>query len=153
MKLRPSHRLNWFELGTLLTLVALALLCVPAPHSMAQRDNRQLSREQVQPNGAEQRRIALVIGNGAYQNVKPLKNPANDATLLAATLRKLGFEVMVETDKSQREMKQLIREFGQRLRRGGGVGLFYFAGHGVQARAGARTQLPDSGGCRDSDRG
>jgi formylglycine-generating enzyme required for sulfatase activity len=134
MKERASHKFIWFELGALLALLALAMLCVPAPQSTAQQDNRQLKREQTQPKGAEPRRIALVIGNGAYQNVKPLKNPPNDATLLAATLKKLGFEVTVGTDKSQREMKQLIREFGQRLRGGGGVGLFYFAGHGVQAR-------------------
>jgi len=134
MKVQSSHKFIWFELAALLTLLALAILCAPTPLSTAQQDNRQLKREQTQPNGLAQRRIALVIGNGAYQNVKPLKNPPNDATLLAATLKKLGFEVTVGTDKSQREMKQLIREFGQRLRGGGGVGLFYFAGHGVQAR-------------------
>jgi hypothetical protein len=78
------------------------------PH---QEPARQLRRESV--SQTDQRRIALVIGNGAYQTVKPLKNPPNDATLLAVTLRKLGFEVTVGTDRSQREMKRLIREFGQ----------------------------------------
>jgi Caspase domain len=120
--------------GPLVALLMIALFFAPMLNSTAQvqQDNRQLNREQT--SLGQQRRIALVIGNGAYQTVKPLKNPLNDATLLAATLRKLGFEVAVGTDKSQREMKQLIREFGQRLRGGGGVGLFYFAGHGVQAR-------------------
>jgi hypothetical protein len=111
MKNRSSHRLFWFELGALLTLDALAALCVPTRQSTAQQD-RQLKREQRQPKGAEQRRIALVIGNGAYRSVTPLKNPPNDARLLAATLKKLGFEVTVGTDKGQREMKQLIRVFG-----------------------------------------
>jgi hypothetical protein len=135
MKLPAPQESIWFQLGPLLTLLTLAMLWVPSPHSMAQQDNRQLNREPApQSNRASERRIALVIGNGAYKNVKPLKNPPNDATLLAATLKKLGFEVTVGTDKSQREMKQLIREFGQRLRGVGGVGLFYFAGHGVQAR-------------------
>jgi formylglycine-generating enzyme required for sulfatase activity len=134
MKERSSYKSIWFELGALLALLASATLWIPAPQTTAQQDNRQLKREQTQPKGAEQRRIALVMGNGAYQNVKPLKNPPNDATLLAVTLKSLGFEVTIGTDKSQREMKQLIREFGQRLRGGGGVGLFYFAGHGVQAR-------------------
>lgn len=100
--------------------------------SRAQQSNRQLKQETAERN--PERRIALVIGNGSYQTVKPLKNPASDALLLAATLRTLKFEVTIGTDKSQREMKQLIREFGQRLRTGGGVGLFYFAGHGVQAK-------------------
>jgi len=115
-----------------LLVIALFFASTPTQTAQVSQDNRQLQREQT--SVAQQRRIALVIGNGAYQNVKPLKNPPNDATLLAVTLRKLGFEVTMGTDKSQREMKQLIREFGQRLRGGGGVGLFYFAGHGVQAR-------------------
>jgi formylglycine-generating enzyme required for sulfatase activity len=134
MKVRSSHKSIWFELGALLTLLALSALWVPPPQSIAQQDNRQLKREQTRPNGGEQRRIALVIGNGAYTNAPPLKNPPNDATLVAATLKKLGFEVTIGTNRAQREMKQLIREFGQRLRAGGGVGLFYYAGHGVQSK-------------------
>jgi formylglycine-generating enzyme required for sulfatase activity len=134
MKLRSSRTSLWFELPALLTLLTLAALLVATPHSIAQQEHRQLKREQTQLNGTMQRRLALVIGNGAYTTVPPLKNPPNDAALLAATLRKLGFEVTIGTNRSQREMKQLIREFGQRLRGEGGVGLFYFAGHGVQAR-------------------
>lgn len=96
--------------------------------------NRQLDREQSQQqNRANERRIALVIGNGAYQNSK-LKNPPNDAATVAGALQELGFGVTSGANKSQREMKQMIREFGQRLRAQGGVGLFYFAGHGVQAK-------------------
>ncbi len=129
---RLSHKFVFPRFGILLLM--LVWLLASAVSSTAQQDNRQLKREQLQLNEAEQRRIALVIGNGSYQNVAALKNPTNDATLLAATLRKLGFEVTVATDKSQREMKLLIREFGQQLRAGGSVGLFYFAGHGVQAR-------------------
>ncbi|HEV7682047.1 MAG TPA: caspase family protein [Pyrinomonadaceae bacterium] len=127
------RQIRRLEVLPLAALLVITMFFAPTPNSIArvQQDNRQLKR--AQPN-AQQRRIALVLGNGAYQNVAGLKNPPNDATLLAATLRKLGFEVTVGTDKSQREMKQLIREFGQRLRGGGGVGLFYFAGHGVQAR-------------------
>ena len=79
------------------------------------------------------RRLALVLGNSAYKSVSPLKNPVNDATDMAAQLRTLGFEVMLGTDLEQREMKRLIREFGQKLK-GGGAGLFYYAGHGVQLR-------------------
>ncbi|HEX7332795.1 MAG TPA: caspase family protein [Pyrinomonadaceae bacterium] len=95
----------------------------------AQQDHRQLDREK-----PGERRIALVIGNGAYANVPRLRNPSSDARLVAATLTKLGFEVLTGTDKSQREMKQMIREFGAQLRLGRAVGVFYFAGHGVQAK-------------------
>jgi len=77
-------------------------------------------------------RYALVIGNSAYKD-KPLKNPANDAKDMAKTLQRLGFDVQLKTDVAQRDMEEAIREFGLRLKRGG-VGLFYFAGHGVQVQ-------------------
>lgn len=79
----------------------------------------------------QSRRIALVIGNGAYEN-SPLKNPPNDAFDIATTLGKLGFEVIHKENASYRVMEEAIRDFGKRLRKGG-VGLFYFAGHGIQA--------------------
>lgn len=78
------------------------------------------------------KRIALVIGNSNY-TASPLKNPANDAEDLATTLRSLGFEVITRKNASQREMKQAVREFGQKLR-GAEAGLFFFAGHGLQVR-------------------
>jgi uncharacterized caspase-like protein len=77
-------------------------------------------------------RYALVIGNSAYKD-KPLKNPANDARDMARTLTRLGFDVQLKTDVPLRDMEEAIREFGERLKRGG-VGLFYFAGHGVQVQ-------------------
>jgi hypothetical protein len=75
-------------------------------------------------------RLALVIGNGAYQTA-PLKNPINDAEDMAATLKKLGFKIILKKDADQRTMEDTIRQFGWQLRNGD-VGLFYFAGHGVQ---------------------
>jgi uncharacterized caspase-like protein len=113
----------------------MALFFAYSPHSTAQAqvNNRQLNREQVQQsNSASERRIALVIGNGAYTNAPTLKNPPNDARDMAATLRTLGFDVTSGLNVNQREMKRLIREFGQKLK-GGGSGLFYYAGHGVQS--------------------
>jgi uncharacterized caspase-like protein len=83
---------------------------------------------------AAERRVALVIGNGAYQNVAPLRNPAHDAPLMAETLSAVGFELiggkaLLNADKPA--LERAIRSFGQALR-GGAVGLFYYAGHGVQ---------------------
>ncbi len=79
-------------------------------------------------------RIALVIGNGNYEKTASLSNPVNDARLIAKTLRMLEFEVIERVDLKQKEMKRAIRDFGERLERGGeaAVGLFYYAGHGVQ---------------------
>ena len=76
------------------------------------------------------RRVALVIGNARYKS-SPLRNPVNDARLMARTLKGLGFEVIEGEDLSLRAMKRLVWDFGKRLDRGG-VGLFYYAGHGVQ---------------------
>jgi hypothetical protein len=86
------------------------------------------------PAAAEQR-IALVIGNAAYATVPALTNPANDAALMAATLGDVGFDVVAAPDANRDEMAAAIREFGKRLRAAGpdAVGLFYYAGHGVQA--------------------
>ncbi|MDQ2855403.1 MAG: caspase domain-containing protein, partial [Acidobacteriota bacterium] len=79
------------------------------------------------------KRTALVIGNGAYTSAPPLKNPPNDARDMAATLDALGFDVTSGINANQRDMKRLIREFGQKLK-AGGSGLFYYAGHGVQSK-------------------
>ncbi|MDO9083157.1 MAG: caspase family protein [Humidesulfovibrio sp.] len=84
------------------------------------------------PALADGGRYALVIGNSAYKD-KPLKNPANDAKDMGRTLQRLGFDVQLKTDVGLRDMEEAIREFGLRLKRGG-VGLFYFAGHGVQVQ-------------------
>jgi formylglycine-generating enzyme required for sulfatase activity len=81
-------------------------------------------------SAAKERKIALVIGNSAY-TVSPLKNPANDARLMADTLRSLGFIVDERTNLGQGEMKTAIEAFGRSIKKGG-VGLFYYAGHGMQ---------------------
>jgi hypothetical protein len=75
-------------------------------------------------------RRALVIGNAAYETA-PLRNPVHDATDIATTLRQLGFEVALVHDADRRTMENAIDAFHRQLRLGG-IGLFYFAGHGVQ---------------------
>ena len=78
-------------------------------------------------------RTALVIGNGAYGDA-PLRNPVNDARDMAAKLRELGFQVIERLDADRQTMRQALREFEQQLRQQRGVGLFYYAGHGVQLK-------------------
>jgi uncharacterized caspase-like protein len=77
-----------------------------------------------------ERRTALVIGNSAYSS-GPLKNPVNDAADMAAALRRAGFTVTLKKNVNSQEMVEAIEDFGNSLKRGG-VGLFYYAGHGVQ---------------------
>lgn len=77
-----------------------------------------------------ERRTALVIGNGTYGS-GPLRNPLNDARAMAGALKQLSFDVTLKENLDQKDMKREIQAFGQKLQKGG-VGLFYFAGHGVQ---------------------
>ena len=77
-------------------------------------------------------RYALVIGNSAYKE-SPLRNPVNDATVLATELSKLNFEVMIYTNIDKVKMKEAIREFGDKISKKKGVALFYYAGHGLQS--------------------
>lgn len=92
---------------------------------------RVLAEINTQPKKSNEKRIALIIGNAGY-NDGPLRNPVNDARAMASTLRSMDFEVMLHTDVSQRDMKIAIRNFGDEIKRTGGVALFYFAGHGMQ---------------------
>jgi uncharacterized caspase-like protein len=89
-------------------------------------------------------RVALVIGNSAYQGDLPaLPNPANDAKLMAKTLKSIGFDVVEAEDAGQDAMKQAIADFSAKLAAAGktGTGLFFYAGHGVQV-AGENYLIP-----------
>ena len=81
--------------------------------------------------GAEDSRYALVIGNSGYRYMGHLNNPTNDARDMAAALDGLGFKVTRLINASNREMERAVWRFGQQIENGG-VGLFYYAGHGVQ---------------------
>ena len=82
---------------------------------------------------AAETRIALVIGNSDYSSGS-LPNPANDAKLIGDALSSLGFDVIARRNADQITMKRAIQEFGSRLESAGpgAVGLFYYAGHGLQ---------------------
>jgi caspase domain-containing protein len=82
------------------------------------------------------KRIALVVGNSDYRNVAVLDNPANDAKLLANTLSSLGFTLVgggAQLDLDKASLDRVVQAFGAQLS-GADVGLFYYAGHGVQVR-------------------
>lgn len=81
---------------------------------------------------AEQQRIALVIGNGAYPGQSALTNPINDAQAMAKTLAKLDFKVTRAINQDGASMRAAIRKFYGSLAGGDKVGFFYFAGHAVQ---------------------
>ncbi len=113
MFLRPRSRARHALLAALLAIGCLAQ-AVPA---------------------AAQARLALVVGNADYASLPALANPRNDAQAVAEALRDLDFEVIALTDASRRELARAVLSFKRRLDRAGGdgVGLFFYAGHGVQA--------------------
>jgi formylglycine-generating enzyme required for sulfatase activity len=85
---------------------------------------------------APEKRVALVIGNGKYQHIGRLDNPANDARVIAGALRQTGFALIgggpqIDLDKSA--MERVLRAFGRELGPDV-VGLFYYAGHGIAVR-------------------
>lgn len=112
-KLRPTELRRWRKL---LHWVAGALCLWLASSASAM---------------AEENRTALIIGNADYTE-SPLKNPGNDARDMADALTKIGFDTTLVVDVDRRAMGKSIREFGKKLRQRGGVGLFYYAGHGMQ---------------------
>jgi uncharacterized caspase-like protein len=79
----------------------------------------------------KERRVALVMGNSAYQFTPHLPNPTNDAEAMASALQRLGFEVSKGIDLDRAETELLIREFTKKLP-GADVALFFYAGHGMQ---------------------
>jgi formylglycine-generating enzyme required for sulfatase activity len=86
-------------------------------------------------SAAAETRLALVIGNGNYGGgIGPLANAPNDAALMSKALQSAGFVVTTVIDADQRAMKRAFADFGQSLAAAGAdtVGLFYYAGHGVQ---------------------
>ncbi|MEZ5872724.1 MAG: caspase family protein [Nitratireductor sp.] len=77
------------------------------------------------------KRVALVIGNSAYENAGQLANPANDAADMAATLKELGFVVITGSDLDNRGMRDKVREFSAELR-GADTAMLFYAGHAMQ---------------------
>jgi hypothetical protein len=89
---------------------------------------------------AQARRVALVIGNAAYENTAPLTNPRNDAEDVSVALTRLGFEVIKGIDLKKSAMERTIRNFANALI-GADMGLFFYAGHGLQV-AGVNYLVP-----------
>lgn len=80
------------------------------------------------------RRIALVIGNGSYLSIGQLKNPTNDAQLIAKVLTGLGYTLIggvAQIDLDRRHFEQVVQQFGHAIS-GASVAVFYYAGHGMQ---------------------
>ena len=134
---------QWSRVGTIAVLLPLLLVGIEGRSIAAGKGEpisaRHLSLKQqisVQLLAATpeqiQHKMALVIGNSNYGSTDNLKNPVNDAEDMEKVLKLLGFEVTLLKDLEQQSMEQAIEDFNKRLQQKNGVGLFYYAGHGVQ---------------------
>jgi len=84
------------------------------------------------PDGAQaEKRVALVVGNAAYERVPKLTNPANDARDMAAALKGLGFDVVEGFDLNKAAFDRKVLDFAAAVE-GASVSIFYYAGHGLQ---------------------
>ena len=103
-----------------------------------------------QPAFAE-KRVALVLGNSAYQNVPRLTNPINDAAVMAATLKDAGFDIVdARHDLGAVETRRALRDFADRAR-DADIAVVYYAGHGIEVE-GANYLIPvDARLERDTD--
>jgi len=97
------------------------------------------------------KRVALIIGNSAYQNVPPLANPINDGAIMAATLKGAGFDVVDSRhDLSAVEARRALRDFSDAAR-DADIAVVYYAGHGMEVD-GANYLIPvDAKLERDTD--
>src|ERR1035438_9741634 len=86
------------------------------------------------------RRVAFVVGNGAYKNVAQLPNPPVDAKAMASVLRNVGFDVVEGTNLTRDKMTERLLEFGKKAQ-GADVAVFFYAGHGI-AISGTNYLLP-----------
>src|SRR5260370_1410320 len=113
-----SQKLDRFFPGVLAAV--LLLLCQPA---------------------FSEKRVALVLANSAYQNVAPLTNPVNDGTVMAATLKDAGFDVVdFRRDLAAAETRRALRDFADRAR-DADIAVVYYAGHGIEVD-GANYLIP-----------
>ena len=109
------------------TLFVVTLLLTSTLQVNAQQTGRGLGLS----SAGNEKRVALVIGNSRYETA-PLRNPVNDANLMASALREMGFDVIARNDVDLRGMQLAVREFSRKIQNGS-VGLFYYAGHGMQS--------------------
>ena len=103
-----SH--GYLKLRGILLAAALLLVCQPA---------------------FAEKRVALVLGNSAYQNVPALPNPANDGAVIASTLKDAAFDVDSRHDLPAAETRRALRDFADRAR-DADIAVVYYAGHGME---------------------
>ena len=131
---RPAHSISYTRALAAKRLAA-SFLCVFAVLALTARP------------GFAETRVALVVGNSAYETT-PLRNARRDAELMQRTLSEAGFDVIAALDADGPSLRKAVTEFARRLKVPDSVGLFYYAGHGVQ-EDGENYLIPLAAGISD----
>ncbi|MBM3556169.1 MAG: hypothetical protein FJX47_11535 [Alphaproteobacteria bacterium] len=84
-------------------------------------------------SAAQEKRVALIIGNDAYKTLPALNNAVADARAMDRKLKEVGFQTILRTNAGRTEMGRAISEFGGRIGSPDTVGLVFYSGHGIQA--------------------
>ncbi len=93
--------------------------------------NSKTTLVQQEPEIRAGKRVALIVGNGAYRNTGSLRNPPNDASAISALLSRLGFEVISGIDLTKAVFEEKVRQFAVKTKTSD-TALFFYAGHGIQ---------------------
>jgi len=88
----------------------------------------------LKPYTPEIKKVALVVGNSNYGFIESLDNPINDALAMRNSLASIGFDVHVRLDGTREEIVRDLDRFGDRISSKNTIGLFFYAGHGVQIK-------------------
>ena len=130
-----GHKASYTVLITILLLLGVVVSVEAQRSKSGRQEQRGVNVVPAVPAPpTAERRTALVIGNSSYAE-GPLANPVNDATDMANALQQMGFAVTLLRDVDLRRMRDAIETFRTQLHPGV-VGLFYFAGHGLQVKGG-----------------
>lgn len=118
------------SIKVLLISILLVITCQATPNIDNINDSRGLQVKKTQKN--KEQRVALIIGNNEYRGrLSKLDNPINDARAIREILEKRGFQVIYVEDGSKKSMKTSLNKFYKEIKNGG-VGMFYFSGHGIE---------------------
>ncbi len=143
MDLFRNWKTSWENRGRrqgMVALIILALACADTGQDFAEDQSSRMAPDQgfletmltEAATGAAERRVAFVLGNGEYsEEIGPLRNPIADAEAMAQRLQFLGFEVFLATNATQEDTQRSFKRVQDALE-DADIGLFFYAGHGVQ---------------------
>ena len=134
MRKNSSPSSQFLKMALVVIFFGLIQACTSKPLQRgASSNNSSLTRAFTRAINADKggKKVALLIGNKAYKHIPSLDKPVNDASDLAAALKSLGFEIILEKDSSKKMIDKALRIFGEKSKNAN-VSLFFYAGHGLQ---------------------